>query len=630
MPTTGTDWFVQLLIFVPGRVPDRRRPRVPRVELLLPRVLGAARSPAVSRARRAVRHDLRSCAQRGRLHREHGALSGDASSTIPADKYEIIVIDDASTDRTAEILAGLQDEYPHLRVITIVKNRGKAHGFNVALAYANGDFILSNDADTKPNPDALWQYLSYFEREGGQNVGAVTGNMLAANRTTLTAQAQQNELNSIIGLIKRSQMSYGALFAFSGANTMYRKQAVLDVGGWHAEQPTEDIAIAWDMQAAGWRALFAPHIRFFLDVPEQLRALLKQRRRWSSGGIYVLVTKGPNLLRHPIRNFRMMPVVLDYSLSIVWSFLYWVSMILFVLTQVYFAATQNWERFWHNWYMVGIFVAIQMVVGLVQLTAASYYNDGGKTLEVHRVRAVVHARLLDGQHLDRRPRVHPHRPQGLDASRRRCVEVAGALRQPAGHPRGRSGTGAVMTTKPSYVIHEVDEKDVTVDWFFGSGHIGTKVAQLVLILVGWFFAVLPGGDHRLVPPEPATTTRGWWSYQEGFDMWDQTMRFLGILTVLLRRRVPGVAPRPSRHRSRSATGGRPTTSSVWRCGWRSPTPGTPTSSVPKPSACSSGRSRSSPTATSRPTSCAASTAPTGSTDATLAGRPSAHRRHEAA
>ncbi len=108
-------------------------------------------------------------------------------------------------------------------MITIVQNRGKAHGLNVALAYANGDFLLSNDADTKPNPDALWQYMSYFERDGGHNVGAVTGNMLAANRTTLTAQAQQNELNSIIGLIKRSQMSYGALFAFSGANTMYRR-----------------------------------------------------------------------------------------------------------------------------------------------------------------------------------------------------------------------------------------------------------------------------------------------------------------------------------------------------------------------------------------------------------------------
>jgi poly-beta-1,6-N-acetyl-D-glucosamine synthase len=299
----------------------------------------------------------------------------------PAEQYEIIVIDDASTDRTPAILVELQSQYDDLRVITIVKNRGKAHGFNVALAFARGDFILSNDADTKPNPDALWQYMSYFEREGGHNVGAVTGNMLAANRTTIVALAQQNELNSIIGLIKRSQMSYGALFAFSGANTMYRKQAVLDVGGWHAEQPTEDIANAWDMQTNGWRALFAPHIRFFLDVPEQTKALVKQRRRWSSGGIYVLLTKGPKLLRHPLRNFAMMPVIFDYGLSIIWSVLYWISMALFVLSQVYFAGARNWERFFHNWYMVGIFVGIEMVVGVVQLTVASYYNDRGRTLK---------------------------------------------------------------------------------------------------------------------------------------------------------------------------------------------------------------------------------------------------------
>lgn len=305
----------------------------------------------------------------------------DRMLNYPPERYEIVVVDDASTDSTPDILAALQDEVPRLRVITIVQNRGKAHGFNVALAFARGDFVLSNDADTRPDPDALWQYLSYFERPDGHNVGAVTGNMLAANRTTLTAQAQQNELNSIIGLIKRSQMSYGALFAYSGANTMYRRDAVLDVGGWHAEQPTEDIAIAWDMQDAGWRAVFAPHIRFFLDVPEHLRALIKQRRRWSSGGLWVLMSKGPGLVRHPVRNFRMMPVVLDYGISVVWSFLYWVSITVFLLTQGYLAATQGWERFWHNWYLAGIFVALQMVVGLLQLAAASYYNDRGRTLK---------------------------------------------------------------------------------------------------------------------------------------------------------------------------------------------------------------------------------------------------------
>ena len=206
--------------------------------------------------------------------------------------YEILVINDGSTDATGEILSQLQVRFPSkLRVLTVVDNRGKAHGYNIALGYARGEFILSNDADTKPETDALWKYMSYFKREGGQNVGAVTGNMLVSNRTTLTALVQMNELNSIVGMIKRSQMAYGGLFAFSGANTMYRKAAVFDVGGFQAEQPTEDIAIAWDMQTNGWQALFAPHIRFFLDMPENLRAMFKQRRRWASGGIYVLLTK---------------------------------------------------------------------------------------------------------------------------------------------------------------------------------------------------------------------------------------------------------------------------------------------------------------------------------------------------
>jgi len=380
MPHTTSEWFIQLLLFVIVAYP----------------IVGGLAFIISSFYYHLFleKHDLPRYLVDGEpfvtifvpAHNEEASIEStihhlENRMNYPADKYEIIVINDGSTDRTGEILAELQQQYDDLRVVTIVKNRGKAAGYNIAIAFAKGDFILSNDADTKPNPDAIWQYMSYFERPGGHNVGAVTGNMLAANRTTLTALAQQDELNSIIGIIKRAQMTFGALFAFSGANTMYRKQAVLDVGGWHAEQPTEDIAICWDMQILGWRALFAPHIRFFLDVPEKLKPLIKQRRRWSSGGIYVLFTKGARLARHPIRNYAMMPVVIDYALSIVWSFFYWLSMAVFVLLQLYFAATLNWERFFHNWYMVGIFVSIEMVVGFVQLTTAAYYNDGGKTLK---------------------------------------------------------------------------------------------------------------------------------------------------------------------------------------------------------------------------------------------------------
>ena len=88
-----------------------------------------------------------------------------------------------------------------------------------------------------------------------------------------------------------------------------------------------------------------------------------------------------------------------------------------------------------------------------------------------------------------------------------------------------------MNGKPPYVVHEVPESDVTVDWLFGPGHVGTKITQYALLLVGWFFTVLP-----VVVTGSALLNRhtegGWWSYEEGFAIWDQTMVILGIILVI--------------------------------------------------------------------------------------------------
>jgi len=87
-----------------------------------------------------------------------------------------------------------------------------------------------------------------------------------------------------------------------------------------------------------------------------------------------------------------------------------------------------------------------------------------------------------------------------------------------------------MTTRPPYVVHEVAEKDVTVDWFFGRGHVRTKIVQTAWVLASWFFVVLP-----VVITASSLVHRdddgGWWSYQEGFDLWDTTIDYLGILFV---------------------------------------------------------------------------------------------------
>lgn len=88
-----------------------------------------------------------------------------------------------------------------------------------------------------------------------------------------------------------------------------------------------------------------------------------------------------------------------------------------------------------------------------------------------------------------------------------------------------------MPGKPSYVVHSVAEEDVTVDWFFSKERHPTKVVQSALVIVGWFFAILPE-----VVEGSAIANRdnsgGWWNYREGFVMFDTTMRYLGILMVV--------------------------------------------------------------------------------------------------
>lgn len=101
------------------------------------------------------------------------------------ENYEILVINDGSKDDTLAILKTLQLKFDRLRVLNIEKNQGKAHGFNLGIFFAKGEYILSNDADTIPEKDALMKYMNYFMDPTDVNNAAVTANMDVQNRTTI-------------------------------------------------------------------------------------------------------------------------------------------------------------------------------------------------------------------------------------------------------------------------------------------------------------------------------------------------------------------------------------------------------------------------------------------------------------
>ncbi|MDT2596764.1 glycosyltransferase family 2 protein [Enterococcus dongliensis] len=301
---------------------------------------------------------------------------------INYEHYEVLVTDDGSTDSTPEILTSLQKKYPKLRVIRIEKNKGKAHAFNIGLGFAKGGLILSNDADTVPEPDSLNRYINYFLRPDSTNISAVTANMDVQNRSKLIAKSQTVEFSSIVGIIKRTQIGVlGSIYAYSGANTLYRKNALIDVGLFRQDRATEDISIAWDHQMDGWLSLFAPQIMFFMEVPESLTMLYRQRKRWAKGGTEVWLTNFRKVLLHPFRNIGRTVMFIDQSLSIIWSFFFWISSILFLWQLLAAGFSKNPEDIFHILTLSFLFICFEIISSMFQLIASLIVDDQGKKIK---------------------------------------------------------------------------------------------------------------------------------------------------------------------------------------------------------------------------------------------------------
>lgn len=317
-------------------------------------------------------------------HNEHADLAKTVTylaTKLNYRRYEIIIIDDGSCDDTPQLADQLAKKYHRVRVIHVTQNAGKAHGYNVALAFARGDFIFSNDADTLPEPDCLWKYMNYFVGRKHQNVGAVTGNMNILNRSKSIEKAQLTEYTSIIGNIKRAQSAYaGTQYAFSGACLMVRKDALIDCGGFSQSLDTEDIDLTWRMSRNCWESLFAPDIFSYLIVPVNTRQLIKQRKRWAAGGTEVWLRAFKLIFLHPWRMRQKLPIFIDATASNTWSVLYWILLALFLWFNIYDWWTGDYTDWKYMWLFTLVIICFEYLLGTIQILVSLHYDDRGKKM----------------------------------------------------------------------------------------------------------------------------------------------------------------------------------------------------------------------------------------------------------
>lgn len=241
--------------------------------------------------------------------------------------YEIIAVNDGSTDNTAEILNQLAVDQARVRVVHLKHNRGKQTAQRMGALMSNGDILVCMDGDALFEPNAVTWLVRRLMLHN--KIGGVTGNPRIRNRSSLLGKLQVGEFSSIIGLIKRSQMDLARIFTVSGVICAFKKAAVHEVGYWRTDMITDDIDITWRLQKGGWLVMFQPNAVCWILMPETLKGLWKQRLRWAKGGAEIMRTYGLEILSKP--GLRMLPLLIDYVLSILWANILFIVIILEIL-----------------------------------------------------------------------------------------------------------------------------------------------------------------------------------------------------------------------------------------------------------------------------------------------------------
>lgn len=197
---------------------------------------------------------------------------------------EVIVINDGSTDSTAELLKNNLSNYPWLKIINQPVNKGKSAALNLGFKYVSHALVITLDADSYLFEDSLQCIVERY-MEDPKNTRAVAGTILVRNsRESWITKAQEWDYFHGISAIKRVQSLYQGTMVAQGAFSIYSKDALLEVGGW-PEGVGEDIVLTWSLLNAGYRIGHSEDACAFTEVPATLLQFSRQRQRWSRGMI---------------------------------------------------------------------------------------------------------------------------------------------------------------------------------------------------------------------------------------------------------------------------------------------------------------------------------------------------------
>ncbi|MFO0663192.1 MAG: glycosyltransferase family 2 protein [Polyangiaceae bacterium] len=201
--------------------------------------------------------------------------------TLDYPRYEVLIVDDGSTDDTLERARTMEGEYPNARVQVLWKpNGGKSSALNFGLTRAAGEFFLCMDSDSALSREALKMMIRHFE---DPDVVAVAGAVEVTNLETIWSKLQYLEYIKGLNLVRRAQGFVRGVSIVPGPIGLFRKRAVAEVGNYAHDTFAEDCDLTLKLLMDGWKICYEPRAVARTEAPEDLIPLIKQRYRWTRG-----------------------------------------------------------------------------------------------------------------------------------------------------------------------------------------------------------------------------------------------------------------------------------------------------------------------------------------------------------
>jgi peptidoglycan-N-acetylglucosamine deacetylase len=214
-------------------------------------------------------------------YNEESVIVSTVRSALASDypHLEILVVNDGSTDRTAELVRQNFGRDRRVRLL-MQSNHGKPSALNHGLAEASGEITVSIDADTIVDPEAVPRLVRHF---ADPKVAAVAGNVKVMNRNRWITRWQALEYITSQNLEKRAFDLLNCIPVVPGAVGAWRTDVLRSSGGFSGDTVAEDTDLTLTIRRNGWKILYDEEAIGRTEVPETVDTLVRQRFRWTFG-----------------------------------------------------------------------------------------------------------------------------------------------------------------------------------------------------------------------------------------------------------------------------------------------------------------------------------------------------------